>query len=156
MEKFSLSWHAPEYEHRPKESLWFWVSIVVAVALVVFAVLQRNPLFGLFVVVAEVLFIVWGNREPEELHITADTSGIRIGTHRFYPRSHIDAFSLLEHQHTDWQNLIILIDRRYIPTVSIHVPGHLVDELRARLATLYPEYDHQESFVEILERYFWF
>lgn len=156
MEKFSLSWHAPEYEHRPKDSFWFWVSIAVAVLLVAFAVVQRNPLFGLFVVIAEVLLIVWGNRQPEELHVTADTTGIRIGTHRFYPKSHIDAFSILEHPHTDWHDLIILLDRRYIPTVSVRVPGHKVDELRARLSTLYPEYDHQESFVEILERYFWF
>lgn len=156
MEKFSLSWHAPEFEHRPKDSVWFWVSIVGAIALIIFAVIQQNLLFALFILIAEVLLIVWGSRRPGELRVTADTSGIRIGDHRFYPRSHIDAFSFIEHQHTDWQDLIILLDRRYIPTVSVRVPNYMVDKLRARLSTLYPEYDHQESFVEILERYFWF
>lgn len=156
MEKFTIRWDAPEFEHRPKESGWFWVSIILAVLLIAFAAWQRNPLFVLFVVIAEVLLIIWGNRHPEEVHVIADTSGIRIGERKFYPRSHIDAFSFLEHQHTDWQDLIILLDRRYIPTVSVRVPGHLVPELRQRLATLYPEYDHQESFVEVLERYFWF
>lgn len=156
MEKFSVSWHAPEYEHRPKDTVWFWVSIVAALLMLVFAVWQRNPLFALFIVIAEILFIVWGNRRPEEIEATADTSGIRIGAHRFYPRSHIDAFSFIEHAHTDWQDLVILLDRRFIPTVTVRVPSHVVPKLRRHLATLYPEYDHQESFVEILERYFWF
>ncbi len=156
MEKFSISWHAPEYEHRPKDSVWFWVSIAVAVGLVIFAAFQRNPLFALFVIIAEVLIIVWGSRQPGELHVVADQTGFHIGTHRFYPRSHVDAFSFLEHHHTDWQDLVILLDRRYIPTISVRVPGHIVPELRAHLSKLYPEYDHQESFVEILERYFWF
>ncbi len=156
MEKFSLTWKAPEYEHRPKESAWFWTSIVIAILLVAFAVWQRNVLFGLFVVVAEILMIILGNKEPNEVTVTVDSRGVKIGEHKFYPRSHIEAFSLVEHDHTDWFDLYFLIDRRYIPTISIHVPGHLVRELRPRLQALYPEYDHQESFVETLERYFWF
>jgi hypothetical protein len=156
MEKYSLSWHAPEYEHRPKEPGWFWISIIGAILLVTYAVWERNLLFGLFVVIAEVLLIVVGNREPEEILVTADQSGIRIGSHKFYPRSHIEAFSFLDHEHTEWHDLIILLDRRYIPTVSVRVPGHLVPQLRQHLRTQYPEYDHQESFIETLERYLWF
>lgn len=156
MEKFSMSWTAHEYEHRPKEPGWFWLSIALAIVLVIFAIWQSNLLFALFVVIAEILVIIWGNREPDERDITIDSMGIRIGTHKFYPKSHIEAFSIVEHGHTDWHDLIILLDQRYIPTVRIHVPEHRVAELRDRLSRMYPEYDHQESFVELLERFFWF
>ena len=156
MEKFSLSWLAHEFEHRPKENAWFWVSIVGAVLLVAYAVWQNNLLFALFILIAEVLVIVWGNKQPEELRITVDSTGVRIGEHKFYPKSHIEAFSIIEHDHTDWHDLVLLLDRRYIPTVRIHVPEHHVAELHRRLQAMYPEYDHQESLVEVLERYFWF
>ncbi len=156
MEKFSISWKAPEYEHRPKESSWFWITILIAIICIAFAIWQQNWLFALFIVLAEVLLIIWGNREPDEVKVTVDTSGVKIGDHKFYPRSHIEAFSILEHDHTDWHDLVILLDRRYIPTVRIHVPEHHVENLRAKMRTVYPEYDHQESFFEVLERYLWF
>lgn len=156
MEKFSISWDAPEYEHRPKEASWYWISIIVALALIAFAIWQGNLLFGLFVLIAEVLFIIWGNREPDELHVTIDNLGVRIGEHAFYPRSHIEAFSIVGHGHTDWHDLVILLDRRLIPTVSVRLPEHHVEDVRRHMAALYPEYDHQESFIESLERYLWF
>lgn len=156
VEPFSLTWTAHEFEHRPKESLWFWVSIGVALLLFFYAIWERNLLFALFVVVAEILVIVWGNREPRDVDITVDSKGVRIGDHAFYPKSHIEAFSIVQHEHTDWHDLIILLDQRYIPTIKVHAPEHHIPELRQFLQTLYPEYDHQESFVEILERYFWF
>jgi len=156
MEKFSISWDAPEYEHRPKESSWYWITIIVSLLMIGVAVWQQNWLFALFVIIAEALLIIWGNREPDEVRIVIDQAGVRIGDHKFYPRAHIEAFSIIEHGHTDWHDLIILLDRRLIPTVRIHIPEERVSALREVLPTLYPEYDHQESFVEILERYLWF
>lgn len=157
MERFSFSWKTHEYEHRPKEPIWFWVSILVAVALIAFAIWQRNLLFALFIIVAEILLIVWADREPDEIEVKVDSTGIRIGKHKFYPRSHIEAFSIVEHEHDPhWHDLIILMDRRYLPTVRTHIPERYVRDVRAHLRELYPEYDHQESFIEVLERYFWF
>lgn len=156
MDRFSLSWLAPEFEHRPKGPVWFWGSVVLALALLVYAVAARNLLFALLVVIGELLLIVSGSRTPEELSVTVDARGITIGTHKFYPRSHIAAFSIVENQDATWHDLIILIDNRYLPTVRVHVPEHLVSALREYLRTLYPEYDHQESFLDILERFFGF
>lgn len=130
--------------------------MLIAIACLTFAIWQQNWLFALFVVIAETLIIIWGNREPEEIGITVDSTGVRIGESKFYPRSHIEAFSIIEHGHTSWHDLIILLDRRYIPTIRIHVPEHLVEDLRENLRTVYPEYDHQESFMEVFERYLGF
>lgn len=156
MEKFSFSWKAPEYEHRPKLPGWFWISIIGSLVLLAFAIWQRNFLFGLFILIAEVLLLVWGNREPDEVSITIDHGGVRIGTHRYYPKSHIEAFSLLPHPHTDWYDLYLLLDQRYIPTIKVHVPGRDAAEVRSLLSRMYPEYDHQESFIDSLERLLWF
>lgn len=156
MEKFSISWDAPEYEHRPKESSWYWVTIIIALICIAVAVWQQNWLFGLFVIIAEAMLIVWGNREPDEVRITFDQRGLHMGERKFYPRSHIEAFSIIEHGHTDWHDLIVLLDRRFTPTIRIHVPENKVAELRAALPKVYPEYDHQETFLDIFERYLGF
>lgn len=69
MTSFEIKWQAPEYEYREKTVSWYWISIVVAALVIAFSVWQKNFLFGFFIVIAEMLFIVWGNRTPDgQLH----------------------------------------------------------------------------------------
>ena len=62
-----IQWHAPEFEYRAKTMSWYWLSILLAVVILALAVWQKNFLFGIFVIVAEILILVWANREPRTL-----------------------------------------------------------------------------------------
>ena len=74
--KFEVVWDAPEFEYREKGISWYWLSIIAAACIIAFAAWFRNFLFGFFIVIAEILFIVWGNRQPRTVEFKLDDSGI--------------------------------------------------------------------------------
>src|SRR5690348_2499840 len=78
MASCGITWEAPEFECRDKGVAWYCISIIVAAIIVAFAVWEKNFLFGLFIVIAEVLFIVWGNRLPRMIGLAASEAGITI------------------------------------------------------------------------------
>jgi len=156
LDPFSLSWEAPEYEHRPKEAGWSWISIIIAVVLLAIAIWQRNLLFGTFIVIAEILMLVWGNRDPETHTITVSEKGVRIGEEKFYPRERIAAFSIVPHEHTNWFDLVFHLDRRLLPNVIVKIPHDRAHEVHVQLSKLYAFFDYEESFTETLERYLGF
>lgn len=156
LQPFSISWDAPEYEHRPKEVSWYWVSIIVSVVLIAIAVWQENWLFGVFIVIAEVLVLVWADRAPDMIPITVSEKGVRIGEDKFYERARIAAFSIVPHEHTNWYDLVLHLDRRLLPNVIVKVPHDKAHDVHQALSDLYAFFDYEESFVETLERFFEF
>ncbi len=156
LQPFSITWEAPEYEHREKEPSWFWISIIVSVLILAVAIWQKNFLFGVFIIIAEILVIFWANREPETTRITVTEKGVRIGEEKFYERSRIAAFSIVPHEHTNWFDLVFHLDRRILPNVIVKIPHDKAHDVHTALSNLYAFFDYEESFVETLERYFWF
>ena len=74
MAQFHTEWSAPEFEYRPKSVSWYWISIICAAAIIAFAIWEQNFLFGIFVVIAEILLIAWGNEMPATVSITLTES----------------------------------------------------------------------------------
>ena len=79
MAKFETTWEAPEFEYREKEVSWYWISIIAAALIIAFSVWQKDFLFGFFIVIAEMLFIVWGNKAPRTLTFTLTDTELNIG-----------------------------------------------------------------------------
>jgi hypothetical protein len=156
LQPFTVTWDAPEYEHRPKEISWYWISIIVSVILIAIAVWQQNWLFVVFIVIAEVLVLFWGDRSPDMIPITVNEKGVRIGEDKFYERARIAAFSIVPHEHTNWFDLVFHLDRRLLPNVIVKIPHDKAHEVHQRLSELYAFFDYEESFVETLERFFGF
>jgi len=94
MEKFEITWDAPEFEYREKEVSWYWLSIIAAALIIAFAVWDKDFLFGFFVVVAEILFIVWGNRVPHVITFTLTDSEIDIGGYKSYLLKEFESWSV--------------------------------------------------------------
>lgn len=72
---FLMAWEAPEFEHREKDISWYWISIIVATLIIAFAVWQKNFLFGFFIVIAEILFVLWGNEKPRTVEFRITNKG---------------------------------------------------------------------------------
>jgi len=60
-------WQTKEYEYHEKDIFWYWASIIIAVGIVAFAVWQKNFLFAAFVIIAEILVLVWAERKPDTI-----------------------------------------------------------------------------------------
>src|SRR3989344_1323822 len=146
-----IDWSAPEFEYRPKSVSWYWGSIVVAVLLIAVAAWQRNFLFGFFVLIAEVLMLIWANRVPVTHEFTLTEKGLAIGKKTFYPSADFESFSVDEHWSDEWPNFVIYFKRRFRPAVRVHVPHDRFEEIEQALRKIVPKIEHEETLIETIE-----
>jgi len=152
MPKFEIAWDAPEFEYREKDVSWYWVSIIIAAAIIAFAVWFRNFLFGFFMVVAEILLIVWGNRAPRRVDFLVDDAGIAIDDRKFYSFKEFESWSV-DALDDAWSEAFFNFRSRVKPALKVLVPKEKLVELRVNLATILKEVEHQASLLDSIEKF---
>lgn len=153
METFFLEWEAPEYEHRPKTSLWYWGSILAAILILSAAVWQRNFLFAAFVVLAEILILTWGERPPRTLNFTLTEKGLTIGEHKFYPLGDFKSFSVDHDSHEDWAGIVLFFTSHVRPSILVHAPHSETEEISQALRKKLTEVPWEPNLLDSLERF---
>ncbi|HEY4526131.1 MAG TPA: hypothetical protein VJL32_03500 [Candidatus Paceibacterota bacterium] len=149
MEK--IEWKAPEFEHRPKNISWFWLTIIIAVLILALAVWQKNFLFVFFVVIAEVLILSWGNAEPREIDFVLTEKSILIDGKKRYNLGELINFSVDEPEHKDLVSIFIHFKQRFKAPLRIHVFKDKLQSVRELLRTGVKEMEHEDSIVDSLE-----
>lgn len=153
-----LTWQAPEFEHRPKTVTWYWASIIVAIVLLIFAVWQKNYVFGVFVVIAELLLMVWGSHEPPMVAFTLTPKGLRVGTEKFYPFHEFKNWSVDAEGFFDpeWPDIFIHLKGHFHTGVRMKVPRPLLPEVEAILRDHAEEVPFEPSAIDVLEKFLGF
>ncbi|MBI4119600.1 MAG: hypothetical protein HY456_02000 [Parcubacteria group bacterium] len=152
MHKENIVWHAPEYEYRHKDAAWMWLSVIFTIFLVIFAIWQKNYLFGAFVVLAETTVLFRGNRMPPIWQFEINDEGVKIGENKFYPFSSLEGFDM----HTDnaeYKHLVLKPHSHLSAYVKIRVPVDESDAVEARMLESIPKKAYEESFHEALGRF---
>ncbi len=152
MASFELAWDAPEFEYREKDVSWYWVSIITAALFIAFAVWFRNFLFGFFIVVAEILFIVWGNRAPRLIAFKIDDQGLAIDDSKFYGFKEFEAWSS-ETQNDDWTELYLYFRSSVKPALKVLFPTEKIADLRLNFKPVLKEIEHQPSLLDAIEKF---
>ena len=156
MTESELRWRAPEFESRRKDVSWYWASICAAVVILGFAVWSGNFLFGFFVVVAELLLIVWGNQMPAMLEFSLTEKSLRVGARTTYPLNDIANFSTAEIPGSEWERVFLRFKQGMrLPTVIL-IPKEKMREIFQMMERIVPQVEHEESLLDSLERFFGF
>ncbi len=154
--EFEVSWSAPEYEYREKDVSWYWKSIIVAVVLIALAVWQHNVLFVVFLVIGEIMIIVFGNRPPTITRFHIGEKGFRINDGIFHPYTQLESFSIVIHEHSHWDDLILHTKNRLNETVRVKVPKDMLAKVHRSLSLVLEETVYEETLVEALEHFLGF
>ncbi|MEK9180567.1 MAG: hypothetical protein AAB897_04105 [Patescibacteria group bacterium] len=147
-----IRWSAPEFEERPKGVSWYWLSIIVAVIILGLAVWQRNFLFGFFVVLAEILVLVWGNRQAEIVNFSVTEKGIAIADRKNHLYSELENFSVNDAE-GELADIFLRFKSRLKPSLKIRVPKSKLGEVRGVLGSALREVEHQHSLLDALEEF---
>ena len=99
MENEHITWEAPEFIYHEKTALWYWTSIALALFFLALALYGQNFLFAVFVVLAEVLLVVWSREIPPTVEFSVTNDGVSIGAKKFYRFEELASFSLLDSKH---------------------------------------------------------
>lgn len=152
MPEFLIAWDAPEYEYREKSVAWYWMSIIIAAIIIAFAIWEKNFLFGLFVVLAEILLMVWGNRPPRMVHFVMDATGIMIGDERRHGFKEFEAMSV-DAQGDGSAEIIFVFRERFKAPLKIIFPENRLADLRAHLKTVpVKEVPYDPSLLDSIEK----
>jgi hypothetical protein len=151
MASFEIKWQAPEYEYREKTVSWYWISIVVAALVIAFSIWQKNFLFGFFVVVAEILFIVWGNRTPRMVNFTMNEAGIQVEEGKLHPLRDIESMSV-DPLGDGWAELAFIFRAKLRVPFKVIFPEGRLTELRNALKDAIKEVPYEPTIIDSIEK----
>ena len=155
-EKTEVKWTAPEFEPREKGAVWYWITMLIAAAFMALSVWQKNYFFIIFIIIAEILVLVWGGREPEMVEFTLTEKELAIGGRKFYKLDQIEKWSGEEETFPDFGDIVFHSKNKFSGNVRINVPRLLYPEVAAIFREKAKEVIREESLFDTLERFFRF
>jgi len=91
--KKEITWQAPAFKYYPKDVSWYWMSFIISILVMAFAIWQKNFLFAVFIFLAEISVLILARRQPELLKFKIDDKGITI-IDKTYSFSDLEEFCL--------------------------------------------------------------
>jgi len=151
MAKFEITWEAPEFEYREKGVSWYWLSIIAAAIIIAFSVWERNFLFGFFIIIAEMLFIVWGNKAPRTISFLLNEESVEIDGHKIYPLKEFESWSA-DSAGGEWTEILFNFRSRLKTPLRILVPEAKLEEVRTNMKTVLKEVEYQQTLLDSIEK----
>ena len=156
MAESALQWRAPEFEERPKDVSWYWASIIAAVLILGFALWRGNFLFAVFILIAEMLVIAWGNRTPNIVDFSLSENVLTVSGRIRYALGDMEHWSVADDTGGAWAAIMLHPKRGVRLPIVVHVPTAQRAEIEKRLAARLPKVEHEESFLDTLEKFLGF
>ncbi|MEK7641216.1 MAG: hypothetical protein AAB389_04450 [Patescibacteria group bacterium] len=154
MEEKIVRWSAPEFEYHEKTHQWTWMVILAMIVLFVFALWKGNFLFAVFVVIAGILTIQWGKRQPLDMDFEIGPSGIGLGGNMPHPYHEFEGFAIhqLHHAEEGFSELVLRRKGKFSTFLKIMAPNREVQQIRHVVNHHLPEIEYEDSLVEHISR----
>ncbi len=146
-----ISWHAPEYEYSPKSSAWYWTSLFLALILIIFALWQKNFLFAIFIIIAELIVFAVADKHPKIWEFTINERGVYIGKNKFYPYNQLEAFDVHINE-IDHDQLVLKTKKKISPVVAINIYKEEREKIKEFLKKYIPHEQIDISFSDIISK----
>lgn len=154
MEK-EIQWSAPEFEYHHKGHAWYWMLAIVSIILIFVALLQKNFLFAIFVLMAAILSFTMARHTPQYLNFLLNDSGIRIGDQKHYPFDSLSGFAT--HRVDDLEDglteIVFAKKHRVSTHLKILAPTNRIEEIKLFLNKHLPEIEYEESLTDHISRF---
>ena len=146
-----IAWEAPEAEHIEKSTTWYWASMAVAIVLIAIALWQKNFLFAVFIVIAELAIFMFAGEKPKMWDFTIDEQGVTIEGHKTYKYSTITLYDI--HQFSDeYHELVLQTKSKVHHYIKIFIHAEDEQKIREALNKKVPHGEIEVTFFEFLER----
>ncbi len=148
-----VTWSSPEYHHYDKDIGWFWITGIITAIIFGVAIWQSNFLFAVFILIAGMLMMFWGNRSPEVLNFILNEKGLDMVGKRFYPFDDLDGYAILPtYEHEDLSHLVLKEKGRIKGYVKIIVANQKCEEIDNFLSKYLKVIEHDDSMTEHISR----
>lgn len=141
-----IIWQAPEFKYRYKDVSWYWISVIAASILALIAIWQKNLLFVVFVIIAEITIIFWAKQIPQNLHFKIDKKGVYIDKIRFYSYEDLAGFHISEEDGEG--ELILKTKRKFHPFTKILLENCDIPKIKEFLKERLEEIEYEPSLAD--------
>lgn len=137
-----LSWTTLEFEKKDRHPDWIWTVGLVAALAATVSFFYGNIFFGIFLVIAGAVTIIYALKHPKELTITINETGVLINED-LIDYKNIKSFWLDE---TGKEvKLLLLVKASFVPTLSLPLIGVSAQQVRDALTPHTKEEEMRES-----------
>lgn len=138
-----FSWDFPEYITHDRSLPWYVLSSLVVVGLFAFSLITGNILFAIIIILATIITVYIGRRQPRIMNIKLTEEGIVV-ENRFYPYSEIKNFWIV-HEMPNIRKLYFEFSSPLIPRLSVPYQDQDPNQLRNYLLQYVEESDEREG-----------
>lgn len=143
-----ITWQAPAFKYYPKDVSWYWMSFIIAILVMAFAIWQKNFLFAIFIFLAEISVLILARRQPESIKFKINDKGITI-IDKIYLFNDLEKFCLRpDNESKNFEELILKRKTHFIPYLKILVDAKISSSVRAILSQKLIEEEYEESLLE--------
>lgn len=89
-----ISWEIPEYEKHSRSKTWYILFVIVAIALLIYAVATANFLFAVIVIIGGFVMIMNDARSPRSVLVSITSEGVFVGR-KFYDYDELKNFAVV-------------------------------------------------------------
>jgi|YelNatPaOPRAMG01_1025707.scaffolds.fasta_scaffold100831_1 hypothetical protein len=148
-----LKWEAQEFEKPERSVSWYWISIIIATLLIAFAIWQKDFFFGFFILIAEILIIVWGDKEPRIISFTLTEKEITIDPGKTYALSEMEYFSVFE-KNEDYplDEIIFKLKGKYKIPFIVQIPKQKLQDAKNIISKVLKETPYDPSFIDSIQK----
>lgn len=152
-DKAILTWKAPEYLHHEKSALWFLIAGLIAVALIIYDLMNGGWSFSVAIIVFAGTYYLLYRHEPKIVDVKISKFGVKIGRHCF-SYGHLKSFWVV-YDLPFAKRLYLRMSSRLKPDVFVSIEGVDPTEIRHVLSGYLREIKGmQEPFSDTLVRVF--
>jgi len=146
-----IEWETLEYEHYEKSSRWFWAVGIGGAVLILLAILTKNFLFAILLLLATFALLLHGHRPPDKITITMSRHGVRV-RHLLYPFKNLRSFWV--HDQLSAKKITLRSEKAFMPHLHLPLPDDLDhEEIRLFLLEHLPEEHHEPTLIDALVEY---
>lgn len=149
-EPLQIEWRAPEYEFRKKTADWFWVAGIIAIALIFSAIILKNILFAILVLIGAFSSMMYAARKPNIVSFSIGPKGVRI-SERIYHYDDLKSF-WINYNPPQTKELIIESKKTFMPHIAIMLGDTDPVKTRNYLLKFLPEQKIEESLTTTISR----
>jgi hypothetical protein len=141
-----IHWSASEFIAHEKNVTWYVILVLVTlVAGAIVYFLTHDKISTVIIVIAGVIFGIYGARKPRLIDYRINSSGITVQTKLFS----YDAFKSFEIvEDSIIPNIVLMPLKRFMPSLSIYLDPTTQEEVVKILSDCLPQDFHQQDLIE--------
>ena len=141
-----LEWIAPEFIKYKREKSWFILPGLIALALVVIAIILKNFLFTVGIIIAAFIVYFYAIKEPRKIKFSISGKGVQIDN-QIYEWEDLKSFWVF-YRPPEVKEISIRSKKLLMPYLKIPLGGQNPVDVRKLLLKFLPERKHKESMID--------